>query len=68
MLVLTRKTNESIVVSDDIKITVIRVSGNKVKLGIQAPPEVSIAREELLIQQQEEFELEISSGPQSMCG
>lgn len=65
MLVLTRKTNESIVVDGNIRITVIRVSGNKVKLGIEAPAEVPIARQELILNQTLEFEIE---GNQAMCG
>jgi carbon storage regulator len=47
MLVLTRKLNERIVVGDNITITVVGIRGNHVRLGIEAPPEVSILREEL---------------------
>jgi carbon storage regulator len=48
MLVLTRKVSESITVSDNIRITVLCVSGNRVRLGIEAPRNLNIAREELL--------------------
>lgn len=47
MLVLSRKINESIVVADDIVITVVEIAGNKVRLGIQAPKDVSIHRQEI---------------------
>ncbi len=47
MLVLSRKKNESIVIDDKIVITVVDVRGDKVRLGIQAPREVSVHREEV---------------------
>jgi carbon storage regulator len=47
MLVLSRKPNESIVIDGNIVITVLRVEGNKVRLGIQAPSDVTILRQEL---------------------
>ena len=46
MLVLTRKANEEIMIGGDIVVNVVKVSGGKIKLGITAPPEVSIKREE----------------------
>ena len=48
MLVLMRKLNESIKVGDDIWVTVIRLSGNQVHIGIDAPKDVTILREEIL--------------------
>lgn len=45
MLVLTRKLNESIVIADNITITVVEIRGDKVRLGIEAPKEVSIVRD-----------------------
>ena len=47
MLVLSRKHNEEIVIGDEIKITVVRVKGNSVRLGIEAPNDVPIVRGEL---------------------
>ena len=47
MLVLTRKQHETIIVDDRIEIRVIRVQGNRIRLGIEAPCEVSIRRGEL---------------------
>jgi len=48
MLVLTRKLNQSIRIGDSITISVLRVRGNTVQLGIQAPKEVHVLRSELL--------------------
>ena len=49
MLVLSRKTNDSILIGDDITIKVIEVRGSGVRIGIEAPKEVGIMRSELLI-------------------
>lgn len=48
MLVLSRKIGERIVIGDSIVVTVVRVQGDTVRLGLEAPPEVGIVREELL--------------------
>lgn len=48
MLVLSRKRNESIVINDQIVVTVIEVRGDKVRLGIQAPRDVPIHRSEVM--------------------
>ncbi len=47
MLVLSRKKDESIVINDNIVITVVEIRGDKVRLGIQAPREVPIHRSEI---------------------
>ncbi len=47
MLVLTRRLGESITIGDEIKIIIVDIDGNQVKLGIEAPREVEIYREEL---------------------
>ena len=47
MLILTRKTNETIVIRDDIVITVVEIRGDKVRLGIEAPKEVPVHRREV---------------------
>jgi carbon storage regulator CsrA len=47
MLVVSRKVNEEIIIGGDIRVTVIRVEGSRVRLGISAPREVSIRRAEL---------------------
>lgn len=48
MLVLTRKVGEEILIGDRINVKVIEISGNKVKLGIEAPAEMRIYREEII--------------------
>ena len=47
MLVLSRKESEKIKLGDDIVLTIVRVSGDRVRLGIDAPPELLILRAEL---------------------
>jgi carbon storage regulator len=47
MLVLSRKEAERIRLGDNIILTIVRVSGDKVRLGIEAPPDVIVLREEL---------------------
>jgi len=47
MLVVTRKQDESLIISDDIEITILEVAKDKVKIGIKAPKEVKIIRSEL---------------------
>jgi carbon storage regulator len=49
MLVLSRRLNESIIIGDQIRITVVGLRGNHVRLGIEAPEDVAIMRQELLI-------------------
>lgn len=48
MLVLTRKTGEQVVIGDHIVVKVLEVRGERVRIGIQAPPDMSILRLELL--------------------
>ena len=47
MLVLSRKVGESILISDSIRVTVVQVASGRTRLGIDAPPEVVVLREEL---------------------
>lgn len=47
MLVLTRKSNQSIMIGDDIEISVLSVAGDKVRIGITAPREISVHRTEI---------------------
>ncbi|WP_258359760.1 carbon storage regulator [Moorella sulfitireducens (nom. illeg.)] len=48
MLVLTRRVNETIIVDGRIRITVVAIEDDRIRIGIDAPPEVPIVREELL--------------------
>ena len=62
MLVLSRKVGEKVVIDGCITVTVVAVDGNKVRLGITAPPDVRIDREEIHRQRMEFAEVEVSSG------
>lgn len=47
MLILTRRISESVIIGDDVKVTVLGVNGNQIRIGIEAPKDVSIHREEI---------------------
>ncbi len=54
MLVLSRQRNESIIIGDDVEITIVDVRGDKVRLGITAPKTISVHRKEVYLAIQEE--------------
>jgi carbon storage regulator len=54
MLVLTRKSNQSIMIGDDIEVSVLSIMGEKVRIGIQAPREVPVFRTEVYLEIQQE--------------
>lgn len=62
MLVLSRRLGETLIIGDDIKITVLGISGNQVRLGIAAPKNVSVHREEVYRRIQDEQGNEPSIG------
>ena len=47
MLILTRRVGETVVIGDDVTVTVLGVKGNQVRLGVNAPREVAVHREEI---------------------
>jgi carbon storage regulator len=47
MLILSRRVGESVVIGEDISITVLRVKGNQVRLGVNAPKSIAVQREEV---------------------
>jgi carbon storage regulator len=63
MLVLSRQRDESIIVGDNVQITVVDIRGDKVRLGIQAPPHIPVHRKEVFdaIQRENRKAAELSS-------
>lgn len=55
MLVLTRKVNESILIGNGVRVTVARINGKQVRIGVEAPKNIPIYREELLEQDRKNF-------------
>jgi carbon storage regulator len=62
MLVLTRKSNQSIMIGDDIEVSVLAIMGEKVRIGIQAPRDVPVFRREVYLEIQEETAAETGKG------
>jgi carbon storage regulator len=61
VLVLTRKSNQSIMIGDEIEISVLSVMGDKVRIGIQAPREVPVFRREVYLEIQRENAEQVAS-------
>ena len=61
MLVLTRKSNQSIMIGDDIEVTVLSITGEKVRIGIQAPRDIPVFREEVYLEIQQERGAEVGA-------
>ena len=59
-LILTRRINETIVIGDDVEVTVLDVKGNQVRLGVKAPRSVQVHREEIYQRIQKEKEAELA--------
>ena len=52
MLVLTRRLNETLIIGDDIKVTILGINGSQVKMGIEAPKNISVDREEVRLRKE----------------
>jgi len=63
MLVLSRKKNESIVINNDIRIVVVEIRGDKVRLGVEAPREVPVHRHEVYEAIQNSLQTESDDAP-----
>ncbi len=66
MLILTRKVGESIKIGDDIRVIVLEVKGSQVRLGVEAPKEKAIYREEVYERVQREMLEAAEAGPESL--
>ena len=62
MLVLTRRSNQSIMIGDQVEVTVLAVSGEKVRVGISAPGEVPVFRKEVFLRIEAENESASANG------
>ena len=62
MLILTRKIGETLMIGDDVKVSILGIKGNQIRVGIHAPKSVSVHREEIYNKIQKEKELNDDSG------
>ena len=65
MLVLTRKSNQSIMIGDDIEVSVLSIMGEKVRIGIQAPRDIPVFRKEVYLEIQQENVVAAGADPRN---
>ena len=65
MLILTRRVGETLMVGDDVTVTVLGVKGNQVRIGVNAPKEISVHREEIYMSIQAEKNVQLAANEQA---
>lgn len=65
MLILTRRVGETLMVGDDVTVTVLGVKGNQVRIGVNAPKAVSVHREEIYMRIQAEKNVQLAAHEQA---
>ena len=66
MLILTRRVGETLMIGDDVTVTVLGVKGNQVRIGVNAPKEITVHREEIYERIQREKESQVRAGAQPL--
>ncbi len=67
MLILTRRVGETLMIGDEVSVTVLGVKGNQVRIGVNAPKEVAVHREEIYARIKKEQEAELAPAESRAC-